>query len=149
MPGRRLAGRLDGMTTQPETSTNAPSAATDPAPRAVHTAGDRRRTEAAASAGNRPNPDAAAVVDIRTEPGPAHGPASGPNSTSYAPPVTDHRMRRSANEKMLAGVCSGIAEHTGIDPVYIRLVFLVSLFWGGIGIFAYLAAILVMPKPLP
>ncbi len=58
-------------------------------------------------------------------------------------------MRRSANEKMLAGVCGGIAEHTGIDPVYIRLVFLVSLFWGGIGIFAYLAAILVMPKPLP
>ncbi|MBA3293737.1 MAG: PspC domain-containing protein [Geodermatophilaceae bacterium] len=56
-------------------------------------------------------------------------------------------MRRSAEEKMLLGVCGGIAEHTDIDPVYVRLAFLVSLFWGGIGIFAYIAAALVMPKP--
>lgn len=58
-------------------------------------------------------------------------------------------MRRSATDKMLGGVCGGIAEHTGIDPVYIRLAFLVSLFWSGIGIFAYVAALLIMPKPLP
>jgi len=58
-------------------------------------------------------------------------------------------MRRSATDKMIAGVCGGIAEHTDIDPVYIRLAFLVSLFWGGIGLFAYLAAAVIMPKPLP
>ncbi|MDQ3475012.1 MAG: PspC domain-containing protein [Actinomycetota bacterium] len=65
------------------------------------------------------------------------------------PPAQHFRMRRSASDKMLLGVCGGISEHTDIDPVYIRLGFLVSLFWGGIGIFAYIAAALVMPKPLP
>ena len=64
-------------------------------------------------------------------------------------PAGTFRMRRSAEEKMLLGVCGGIAEHTDIDPVYVRLAFLVSLFWGGIGIFAYITAALVMPKPLP
>lgn len=58
-------------------------------------------------------------------------------------------MRRSATDKMMAGVCGGIAEHTDIDPVYIRLAFLVSLFWGGIGLFAYIAAAALMPRPVP
>jgi phage shock protein C len=58
-------------------------------------------------------------------------------------------MRRSATDKMMAGVCGGIAEHTDIDPVYIRLAFLVSLFWGGIGLFAYIAAAVLMPRPVP
>ena len=65
------------------------------------------------------------------------------------PPATDYRMRRSATDKMIAGVCGGIAEHTDIDPVYIRLAFLVSLFWGGFGFFAYVAAAILLPKPLP
>jgi len=56
-------------------------------------------------------------------------------------------MRRSGTDKMIAGVCGGIAEHTDIDPVYIRLAFLVSLFWGGIGLFAYIAAAVIMPRP--
>ena len=85
--------------------------------------------------------------------GPYGPPATGP----YAPapswypylPERDVRMRRSGTDKMIAGVCGGIAEHTDIDPVYIRLAFLVSLFWGGIGFFAYLAAAVIMPKPLP
>ncbi len=78
-----------------------------------------------------------------------HGPY-GPDTRGYpGPPARNFRMRRSAKEKMLLGVCGGISEHTDIDPVYIRLAFLVSLFWGGIGIFAYIAAALVMPKPLP
>lgn len=58
-------------------------------------------------------------------------------------------MRRSATDKMMAGVCGGIAEHTDIDPVYIRLAFLVSLFWGGIGLFAYIVAAVLMPRPVP
>ncbi|MEJ7704204.1 MAG: PspC domain-containing protein [Geodermatophilaceae bacterium] len=74
----------------------------------------------------------------------------GPDTRSYPVPANrDVRMRRSAADKMLLGVCGGIAEHTDIDPVYIRLGFLVSLFWGGIGIFGYVAAALVMPKPQP
>ncbi|MDQ4037244.1 MAG: PspC domain-containing protein, partial [Actinomycetota bacterium] len=65
------------------------------------------------------------------------------------PPERDVRMRRSGTDKMIAGVCGGIAEHTDIDPVYIRLAFLVSLFWGGIGLFVYIAAAVLMPRPLP
>ena len=63
------------------------------------------------------------------------------------------RLRRSGTDKMLAGVCGGIAERTDIDPVFIRLAFLICLFWGGtgiaVGILLYLAAALILPRPLP
>ncbi|MGI8626320.1 MAG: PspC domain-containing protein [Geodermatophilaceae bacterium] len=84
---------------------------------------------------------------------PDQRPAAGPDAPAPAwypyPPERDTRMRRSATDKMMAGVCGGIAEHTDIDPVYIRLAFLVSLFWGGIGLFAYIAAAVLMPRPVP
>lgn len=78
----------------------------------------------------------------------AAGPYGPDTGWQALPAGLDTRMRRSATDKMLAGVCGGIAEHTDIDPVYIRLAFLVSSFWGGIGVIAYIAAAIIMPKPL-
>lgn len=55
------------------------------------------------------------------------------------------RVYRSKKNKMLAGVCGGIAEYFGIDPVLVRLLFVLLLFMGFVGIIVYLVAWLLMP----
>src|SRR5690242_18363545 len=47
------------------------------------------------------------------------------------------RLYRDENNKILGGVCSGIAAYFGIDPVFIRILFIVSIFLG-VGFLAYL-----------
>lgn len=50
-----------------------------------------------------------------------------------------------SNEKILAGVCSGIAEYFEVDPTIVRIIWLLSCFVGGIGLVAYIVCWLVMP----
>ena len=47
-----------------------------------------------------------------------------------------NRLHRSP-DKSIAGVCSGIAETFGIEPILVRLAFLASLFFGGSGLLLY------------
>ncbi len=54
------------------------------------------------------------------------------------------RLYRNTNEAKIAGVCAGIANYFDIDPVIIRLIFILSLFWGG-GIIAYIIAWIIVP----
>lgn len=54
------------------------------------------------------------------------------------------RLYRSRKERILCGVCGGIAEYFDIDPTIIRLVWaLVSI--SGSGILAYILAAIIMP----
>ncbi len=46
---------------------------------------------------------------------------------------------------MIAGVCSGIAERFGIDPIVVRLAFLAAAMFGGVGILAYALAAVFLP----
>ncbi|MCK4565194.1 MAG: PspC domain-containing protein [Verrucomicrobia bacterium] len=57
------------------------------------------------------------------------------------------RLRRS-NDRMLAGVCGGLAEYTGIDPTLLRLLVAFVVLVSGIvtGLVAYLVAALVIPN---
>ncbi|OGJ12538.1 PspC domain-containing protein [Candidatus Pacearchaeota archaeon RBG_16_35_8] len=56
------------------------------------------------------------------------------------------RLYRSKKNKVIAGVCGGIAEYLEVDPVIIRLIWVVaSLAWGA-GILAYLIAWLIIPE---
>lgn len=56
------------------------------------------------------------------------------------------RLYRSATDKKISGVCGGFAEYLNVDPVVIRLLWvLVSLFSAGIGIIMYIACVLVIP----
>ncbi|MBD0322281.1 MAG: PspC domain-containing protein [Aldersonia sp.] len=56
------------------------------------------------------------------------------------------RLTRSNTDKMVAGVCGGLAEYTGWDVALIRLaVVAATVFSGGAAIIAYLAAIVIMP----
>ena len=56
----------------------------------------------------------------------------------------EKKLYRNTQSKMLAGVCSGLAEYLNIDPTIVRLIWaLVGL--SGAGIVAYLACALIIP----
>jgi len=56
------------------------------------------------------------------------------------------RLYRSGDDKILGGVCGGIADYLGVDPVLIRLLWVVfSLIWGT-GILAYIIAWIIIPR---
>ncbi|MDR0348112.1 MAG: PspC domain-containing protein [Tannerella sp.] len=57
------------------------------------------------------------------------------------------RLYRSENEKMIAGVCGGIAEYFGLDPALVRLAYIVlSIFTLFSGVLAYLIMWIVIPS---
>ena len=55
------------------------------------------------------------------------------------------RLFRSKKEKMIAGVCGGLASYFGIDPTLVRLVFILLLFAPPSGILIYLIMWLITP----
>jgi phage shock protein PspC (stress-responsive transcriptional regulator) len=55
------------------------------------------------------------------------------------------RLERSRSDRMLAGVCGGLARYFDIHPAVYRVGFVVLTLLGGAGILIYLAAALVMP----
>lgn len=56
------------------------------------------------------------------------------------------RLYRDPDDRMIAGVASGVAAFFGIDPVIVRIVFVVLAFANGLGILAYAILWLVMPN---
>lgn len=55
------------------------------------------------------------------------------------------RLTRDMNNKMIAGVCSGIARYFNIDPVIIRLLWVVAIFFFGTGFLFYILCAIIMP----
>lgn len=55
------------------------------------------------------------------------------------------KLYRSQKNKILAGVCSGLGEYFEIDPVIIRLLWIVLTFLGGFGVVLYILAIFIIP----
>ena len=54
-------------------------------------------------------------------------------------------VRRNTDDRWLAGVCSGIADRLGIDPLIVRGALIVLLFVGGLGGLVYLIAWALLP----
>lgn len=57
------------------------------------------------------------------------------------------KLHRSRTDKIIAGVCGGVAETYDIDPTLVRVIFIILAFWGGVGIILYLLGIIFMPYP--
>ena len=55
------------------------------------------------------------------------------------------RLRLSATERMIGGVCGGLGELFELDPILFRAAFLVLAFLGGLGILLYVVLWLLMP----
>ncbi|MBQ2698953.1 MAG: PspC domain-containing protein [Firmicutes bacterium] len=56
----------------------------------------------------------------------------------------EKRLYRSDN-RMLLGVCGGIAEYFGIDPTIVRLLWVLLTFIGFSGLIIYIIAAFIMP----
>ena len=56
------------------------------------------------------------------------------------------RLYRSGNNRMLGGVCGGIAEYLDVDPTVIRLIWVIATVFFGIGLLLYIAAWIIMPR---
>ena len=59
----------------------------------------------------------------------------------------DKKLYRSEDNKIFLGICGGIGEYFGVDPVVIRVIFVGLIFAGFSGILAYIVAAFVVPKP--
>jgi phage shock protein C len=71
--------------------------------------------------------------------------AQGPPS---APPLTAtvNTLRRSRNDRWIAGVCGGIARATGLESWVWRLFFTVLLLCGGAGLLVYFLLAIFIPS---
>lgn len=58
----------------------------------------------------------------------------------------EKRAYRNTQDKVIAGVCTGLGEYFSIDPLFIRIVFLLFLFEPPIAIVAYIALWIALPK---
>ena len=56
------------------------------------------------------------------------------------------KLYKSNQNKMIDGVCGGIAEYFGIDPTVVRLLWALFSLMGGCGILAYIIAAIIIPR---
>ncbi len=55
------------------------------------------------------------------------------------------RFYKSRKDKMIDGVCGGLADYLGIDATLVRILWLVTVFFQGLGLFAYILAMIIVP----
>lgn len=58
----------------------------------------------------------------------------------------ENRLYRSVYDKMLGGVCSGIAKFFGVDPTLVRLIWVFAVLCLGFGLLAYILAWIIIPE---
>jgi len=58
----------------------------------------------------------------------------------------EKRLKRSVKSRILGGVCGGMGEYLKVDPVVIRLVWILFILFGGCGILFYLISWVIIPS---
>src|SRR5919198_1853515 len=86
----------------------------------------------------REQPPPAGPEDPRRE-----QPAVAQAATEQAGP---RRLYRSRGDRVIGGVCAGIARYFNIDPLIVRIAAVALVFVGGAGVVAYVAALLLIPN---
>jgi len=61
-------------------------------------------------------------------------------------PSTPRRLYRSRSDRMIGGVCGGLAAYFDVDPTLVRVLAVISLVLPGPQILAYLVAWVLMPQ---
>lgn len=72
--------------------------------------------------------------------------SQGTSSDAFASSLKPKRLYRDENDKVIGGVCSGLANYFGIDVVVVRIVFVVFAVTFGVGIIPYLILWIVVPS---
>jgi phage shock protein PspC (stress-responsive transcriptional regulator) len=57
----------------------------------------------------------------------------------------NRRLYRCQHDKRVAGVASGLAEYLDVDPTIVRLLWVLSIFVGGMGLLLYIAMAIIVP----
>ena len=57
----------------------------------------------------------------------------------------EKRLYRSRDDRMIAGVCGGVAKYFDMDPTIVRIIFVLLIFANGLGILAYIIMAIVVP----
>lgn len=60
--------------------------------------------------------------------------------------MSENKLERSEQEKVIAGVCGGIASYLDIEVIWVRLLFVLLAFASGMGFIIYLVLWLIMPQ---
>lgn len=56
------------------------------------------------------------------------------------------RLYRSKKDKMLAGICGGLAEYFDVDPSLVRLATVLLCLYAGTGLMVYIIAAIIIPE---
>ena len=84
------------------------------------------------------------ITDDPTAPQPSDDGGMGRDQPADHP--TSRSLRRSADDRVLAGVAGGLGRYFGVDPVLFRVLFAVSAFFGGAGVLAYVLGWALVPE---
>lgn len=60
--------------------------------------------------------------------------------------MQEKRLYRTKDEKMIAGVCGGIAKYFQVDPSLVRLAVVLLCMYAGTGLLVYLIATFIIPE---
>ena len=71
---------------------------------------------------------------------------NGPSAQEKFASPGYHRMYRDPDHRVIGGVCSGMGAYWDIDPVIIRIIFVVLALGGGLGLLVYLILYIVIPE---
>ncbi len=55
------------------------------------------------------------------------------------------KLYRSRTDRMIAGICGGLGEYFGIDPTWVRLIFILCFFLAGVALLIYLILWVIVP----
>lgn len=58
----------------------------------------------------------------------------------------EKKLYRSRKSRIIGGVCGGIGEYFNIDPVLVRIIFLILFFVFGVGFITYIIAWIIIPE---
>ena len=69
-----------------------------------------------------------------------------PEPSTPGPIEQPRVLRRSPDDRVIAGVCSGLGRHLGLDPILLRIAFVILAFAGGGGLLLYVVAWILIPE---
>jgi len=72
-----------------------------------------------------------------------------PAPSFTAPAHVVKRLARSSTDKKIAGVCAGLAEYFDLDPMLVRILWLVLVFFAGTGVLVYIILWIALPVAPP
>jgi phage shock protein PspC (stress-responsive transcriptional regulator) len=146
--------RVEAATAELADSNTTSAATTEPARSHTPPAGGSALAADDASRTDYLPPAGAVPPAVNPLPAGNYGPPTGnydPSTAGEAPASgtrrTPIRLHRSRDERMIAGVCGGLAETLGIDVVILRLALVLATVLGvGAGVILYVACWILMPS---